>query len=234
MDCTANKQKCQWSKGKGKENVINHKKTDHISGYHHYCGYIGPPGSQSSYESAAWWNPVWRKLPMSKTRRRGKVMWAIIYAMAFLVTFVASAVVKIRYNPLGEQYKVEWNEQAGTIYTDLSYGKGEANKFDLYVPADRGRDAYGLVVYLHAGGFTAGDKSDDADMLKWLCSKGYVAAGINYTLRTEENTASVYSQSVEIKESIPHVVEKADKLGYTVFMKMNGHSRRFNTGKSAA
>ena len=143
-------------------------------------------------------------------------MWAIIYAMAFLVTFVASAVAKIRYNPFGEQYKVEWNEQAGTIYTDLSYGEGEANKFDLYVPADRGRDAYGLVVYLHAGGFTAGDKSGDADMLKWLCSKGYVAAGINYTLRTEENTASVYSQSVEIRDSIPRVIAEAEKLGYAI------------------
>lgn len=53
-------------------------------------------------------------------------------------------------------------------------------------------------------------------MLKWLCSKGYVAAGINYTLRTDENTASVYSQSVEIKESIPHVVAQAEALGYPI------------------
>ena len=153
---------------------------------------------------------------MRKTKRKGKIMWAIIYVIAFLATFVISAAVKIRYNPLGDQYKVEWNDQAGMICTDLSYGEGEANKFDLYVPADCGRDTYGLVVYLHAGGFTAGDKSDDADMLKWLCSKGYVAAGINYTLRTDENTASVYSQSVEIKESIPYIVAEADKLGYHI------------------
>ena len=143
-------------------------------------------------------------------------MWAVVYVTAFLAAFVASVVIKMRCNPLGDQYKVEWNEQTGTIYTDLSYGEGADNKFDLYVPADRGRDAYGLVVYLHAGGFTAGDKSEDADMLKWLCNKGYVAAGINYTLRTDENTASVYSQSVEIKESIPHVVAQAETLGYPI------------------
>ena len=153
---------------------------------------------------------------MTKTGRKGRKMWAFVYVTAFLAAFVASAVVKMRCNPLGDQYKVEWNEQTGTIYTDLSYGEGAANKFDLYVPADRGRDACGLVVYLHAGGFTAGDKSGDADMLKWLCSKGYVAAGINYTLRTDENTASVYSQSVEIKESIPHVVAQAETLGYPI------------------
>lgn len=53
-------------------------------------------------------------------------------------------------------------------------------------------------------------------MLKWLCSKGYVAAGINYTLRTEENTASVYSQSVEIRDAIPVVIDEAKKLGYSI------------------
>ena len=63
---------------------------------------------------------------------------------------------------------------------------------------------------------TSGDKSDDAEMLKWLCSKGYVAAGINYTLRTDTNTASVFSQSNEIKAAIPAVIEAAKKRGYSI------------------
>ena len=50
-------------------------------------------------------------------------------------------------------------------------------------------------------------------MLKWLCSKGYVAAGINYTLRTDTNTASVFSQSNEIKAAIPAVIEAAKSGG---------------------
>ena len=84
------------------------------------------------------------------------------------------------------------------------------------VPADSTSENYGLIVYLHAGGFTSGDKRDDADMLKWLCSKGYVAAGINYTLRTDTNTASVLSQSNEIKEAVPKVIEAAEQLGYPI------------------
>ena len=37
----------------------------------------------------------------------------------------------------------------------------------------------------------------DADMLEWLCSKGYLAAGINYTLFGNEHPdANVYSQSI--------------------------------------
>lgn len=37
-------------------------------------------------------------------------------------------------------------------------------------------ESYGLVVYLHAGGFTSGDKNADTKMLQWLCENGYVAA----------------------------------------------------------
>ena len=83
-------------------------------------------------------------------------------------------------------------------------------------PRDNAKERYGLVVYLHAGGFTSGDKSDDAEMLSWLCSKGYVACGINYTLRTDANDASVFSQSNEIKAAIPKVIEAAEAEGYPV------------------
>lgn len=108
------------------------------------------------------------------------------------------------------------NDAIGTIYTDLSYGNQRSNTFDLYVPNSSSK-SYGLVVYLHAGGFTGGDKSDDKDILTWFCSKGYVAAGINYTLRSEENRqVNVYSQSLEIQRAIPFVVKEASKLGYPI------------------
>lgn len=155
---------------------------------------------------------------MSKEKtKKGRVMWGFIYAGSFIAAFFISAIVKMKVDPLGGKYAVHWDSSVGTVYTDLSYGEGEANKFDLYVPADNSREHYGLVVYLHAGGFTSGDKSGDAEMLKWLCAKGYVAAGINYTLFSEENPqANVYTQSVEIRDSIPYVIAEAEKLGYHI------------------
>ena len=97
-------------------------------------------------------------------------MWGLIYVGAFLVTFAASAVLKVTWHPLGDKYSVRWDDSVGTVYTDLSYGEEDANKFDLYLPADNTKGTYGLVVYLHAGGFTSGDKSGDAGILQWLCS----------------------------------------------------------------
>ncbi len=149
--------------------------------------------------------------------RKGNSMFTVICVLIFIVSFVGSVVFKITYKPeWTKKFSVDWNDSIGTIYKDYSYGDKESNKFDLYLPKDNSKENYGLVVYIHAGGFTSGDKQDDEAMLKWLCSKGYVAAGINYTLRTEENEASVYTQSMEIKESIPVIVKEAQKLGYNL------------------
>lgn len=156
---------------------------------------------------------------MNQEKKRGthRVLWGFIYVGAFLAAFVGSIAFKMSYRPWAKEFTVDWDDSMGTIYTDLAYGEKETNRFDLYVPADSSRESYGLVVYLHAGGFTSGDKSDDAEMLQWLCSKGYVTAGINYTLRDETHPeTSVYSQSMEIRESIPYVIGKAEKLGYHI------------------
>lgn len=153
---------------------------------------------------------------MNEKAKRKNMFWGFIYVITFIVAFVVSAFLKMSIDPTGGAYKVEWNDSVGVIYSDLAYDVGEANKFDLYVPSDNTKESYGLVVYLHAGGFTSGDKSGDADMLKWLCAKGYVTAGINYTLRSDTNDASVLSQSNEIKQAIPKVIDEANKLGYSI------------------
>lgn len=157
---------------------------------------------------------------------KSKLVWGFIYVGAFIVTFAISAIIKVTYNPLAKETKVDWNDSVGRVYKDISYGDGKLNKFDLYVPADNTKETYGLVVYLHAGGFTGGDKSDDAKMCQYLASKGYVAAAINYTLRNEEYPeASVYQMSQEIKSSIPVVKEESAKIGYKLDrMAMSGGS----------
>ena len=106
----------------------------------------------------------------------------MMYILAFILAFAGSAVFKLKYDPSHGKYQKAWNENPGTVLTDLVYGEGETNKFDLYLPADSTKKNYGLVVYLHPGGFTSGDKSGDADMCRWLASMGYVSASINYTL----------------------------------------------------
>lgn len=156
---------------------------------------------------------------MSKRQRIIPVWLGIL---VFLVAFIAGAVSKFAIQPSwAKEYSAKWSDEIGTLTTDLPYGEGDEQKFDLYLPKDNSREAYGLAVYLHAGGFTSGDKSGDRDMLAWLCKKGYVAAGINYTLARDlggvsSNGASVYTQSNEIKAAIPEVIKAAAAAGYPI------------------
>ncbi|MCR0349072.1 alpha/beta hydrolase [[Clostridium] innocuum] len=150
-------------------------------------------------------------------KKKGTNMFILVCIIAFIVSFGIGVATKFLIAPSwSKDYSVEWNNEIGILKTDIAYGKGEANKFDLYLPKDNTKEYYGLVVYLHAGGFTAGDKLGDVGMLSWLCSKGYVAVGINYTLRNDINKKSVLSQSYEIKEAIPKVIEAAEKYGYHI------------------
>lgn len=157
---------------------------------------------------------------MSKSSKKEKVKIVSVWlcVLVFLLAFGAGVASKFIITPSwAKAYSVKWSDEIGTLEADIPYGEGEANKFDLYLPADSGRESYGLVVYLHAGGFTMGDKADDKNTLAWLCSKGYVAAGINYTLHSEAHPeASVLTQSNEIKAAMPQVIEAARAAGYNV------------------
>lgn len=159
----------------------------------------GKACSQGLYELTAGRYFIRRELIM----RKKYTIWLGI--VVFLAAFGAGAISKVAIKPSWvKDYSAKWSDEIGTLTTDLPYGEGDEQKFDLYLPKDNSGNAYGLAVYLHAGGFTQGDKAGDWDMLAWLCKKSYVAAGINYTLardlgKESSNGASVYTQSNEIK-----------------------------------
>lgn len=152
-----------------------------------------------------------------RENKKGKGMFIFICILVFIFSLMAGIASKSIKPAWSKKYSVEWNDEIGTLKKDISYGDKQSNKFDLYLPKNNSKENYGLVVYLHAGGFTTGDKSEDIGILSWLCSKGYVSCGINYTLRSEENAdASVLTQSNEIKQAMPVVIEEARKLGYNI------------------
>ena len=79
-----------------------------------------------------------------KAKRKGRVMWGFIYVTVFIAAFGGSIAFKMKHDPFGGEFKVNWDDSVGRAYTDIAYGEGEANKFDLYVPADDSRSSYGL------------------------------------------------------------------------------------------
>jgi len=91
--------------------------------------------------------------------------------------------------PTQEVITPEQNAQyfsAKQQFLDLAYAPlSPAQKLDLYIP--EGTSLFPLVIIIHSGGFSEGDKANTAEMerVEQLLSRGYAAASINYRLSGE-------------------------------------------------
>lgn len=69
------------------------------------------------------------------------------------------------------------------IYKDLAYGEAERNIMDIYVPDSAYENEHnGVILYIHVGSWTGGNKEDMASKAKRFAWKGYITASMNYTL----------------------------------------------------
>jgi acetyl esterase/lipase len=68
-------------------------------------------------------------------------------------------------------------------HTDLAYGPHARHRLDLYLPASLPRT---VVVFVHGGGYVAGDKNGDGafyvNLGRWLARNGHAAVLPNYRL----------------------------------------------------
>lgn len=65
---------------------------------------------------------------------------------------------------------------------NVAYGQHERHKMDVYLPAGRTPDRTGVIVFIHGGGFVAGDKTQLEPVVVKLMAQGYAVVNINYRL----------------------------------------------------
>ena len=72
---------------------------------------------------------------------------------------------------------------------DITYGSDELQTYDLFLPADRSSETTDLVLLIHGGGWTSGDKSDINGIVDLLQSTmpSYAIANMNYRLDIDPN-----------------------------------------------
>ena len=143
-----------------------------------------------------------------------KVAWGILYV--FIVVVVAAVTAYYfctRIDVLSRTFKN--NPDSYSVVKDLNYGDGVQNNFDLYLPKDKNRSNFPLVVWIHGGGFVSGDKKDAASA-KDAATRGYVSASVNYTTNTDDHPSNLDKMYTEIKNSVNAVVAQAKQHGYPV------------------
>ena len=100
----------------------------------------------------------------------------IFHLILFLVaTIVLFSCKKDEPQPDPTVAKIEYN---------VSYGSHTRHKMDVYLPANRSVESTKLLIYIHGGGWAAGDKSDFAGAYPTLNAtlENYAFISMNYRL----------------------------------------------------
>gem|GEM_PF-3782210 len=85
-------------------------------------------------------------------------------------------------------YYEDWQDDDGTIYTNIIYGQNDRLNFDLYVPAQIDPDQpKGLILFIHGGSWFFGNKNHIAFAAKRYAKAGYLTATMNYSLLSKDH-----------------------------------------------
>src|SRR4051812_10247664 len=99
----------------------------------------------------------------------------------FLLLVAASLFFSCKKNNADTQSAGPLAEQS---YANVSYGTDLAQKMDVYLPAGRSTDSTKLIIMVHGGAWSSGDKADFDTYVTVLKQDfpGYAIANINYRL----------------------------------------------------
>ena len=113
---------------------------------------------------------------------------------------------------------------ADTIIRNLSYGNNSAYTLDLGLPGNRTAETK-MVIVIHGGAWSAGDKNDLNFMTSGLKARGFAVANINYRLSPQSDDN--YAMQLDDIDSVISFLDK--KTAYYIF-----NSKQFYiTGHSA-
>ncbi|NLS92969.1 MAG: alpha/beta hydrolase fold domain-containing protein [Planctomycetaceae bacterium] len=99
-------------------------------------------------------------------------------------------------------------KSADVRYSEAEGGKTELLTLDVYRP----KDAKGLsvMVYVHGGGWTRGDKAAVGEKMPFFCKNGYVFVSVNYRMLPETR---VPDQAQDVAAAVAWVHDHAKEYG---------------------
>jgi len=133
-------------------------------------------------------------------------MQRIFYLL--LLAFIATSCVK-------EQPAQNPNALPETDSKDVSYGNDPQQKFDMFLPPNRNIDSTKIMIMIHGGGWTSGDKSDFSSNVSGIQAllPDYAIFSINYRLATD-NANKFPTQENDVKAAVEFIYSK--RSGYHI------------------
>lgn len=141
------------------------------------------------------------------------------YVLAAVATLLSSCFALMDANEhiseTSRLLEVQWNEEVGTKYDGLVYA--DSLKLDLYVPCKTTNgNARHLILYIHGGGWTEGNRTDGELWCKYLTAKGFTTASIDYTLRSKRIMTDINKVDSQVCAAVMMLKNYASEHGFTL------------------
>ena len=100
------------------------------------------------------------------------------------------------------------------VLTNVSYGDNSQQVYDLYLPEGRTTETTKVIVLIHGGGWTSGDKSDMAASVAFIQTfhPDHAIVNVNYVLASFPNTPAFPNQYFDIRSIINQVTAQSEEL----------------------
>ncbi len=147
------------------------------------------------------------------------ILWVIVCIAIFIGFFIEFAIigVKAAYNKSIEPLQVNWTDKSGAIVKDLKFDDREETGYDLYIPAGLDKDKpQSLILFIHGGSFTSGDKSEQDLWCKFFATKGYITATVNYTLEDGKHKSNLNLMDEQILLCVNAIKTECLSRGYNL------------------
>ena len=96
------------------------------------------------------------------------------------------------------------------ILKDIPYGEHERQKLDIFIPEDS-RCKSGVLLFIHGGGWSSGDKSVHYPDAEFICKQGFCCATMNY--RYVSDDINVFNELDDITAALKAIKEKCLQYG---------------------
>ncbi len=142
-----------------------------------------------------------------------KVIFILVSLVLLLSLTSCFAMMDVR-NKEEESYSILDVDYKGQVIKDLYYGTGERNVYDLYLPEDKTSEkAKHLILFIHGGSWTGGDKEAGDVYCTYFSHQGYVSATMNYTLKSKTVDTNIMKINDEVKAAVTAIIAKCQEEG---------------------
>lgn len=104
-------------------------------------------------------------------------------------------------------------ENKYTLLEDVAYGSHERHTVDIFIP-ENVINKSGIILYIHGGGWTMGDKTVHHSDAKHFCNLGYITASMNYRYVNDE--IDIYDELDDITSALKTIKAMLAEYGFNV------------------